>query len=216
MLSLASQLFDRIASLTMDDQGFIHLTNRPLTLRLQYMENEGIPTDISRDQTYYTEFYVLDLLRCHDNQINYKPNAVFDEYHGRAQMAALTAMRAIHPHYLQQGFRKGPFVLSLTDLHQSDIFVDDDWDVRCLIDLEWACSLPADMFQFPWWLSDRGIDEMPEGEHLDAYRTLQNEFLEILGKEEKSIRANGKPPVVSYSQTLQTNWKNDNFWFYGA
>jgi hypothetical protein len=32
--------------------------------------------------------------------------------------------------------RHGPFPLQLTDLHASNIFVDEDWNITCLIDLE--------------------------------------------------------------------------------
>ncbi|GES66805.1 hypothetical protein ATEIFO6365_0016009300 [Aspergillus terreus] len=181
------------------------------------MEYEGIPTDIPRDLTYCTsEGYVLDLLRCHDNQIRHKPNAISDEYDGRAQMAALAAMRTIHPHYLRRDLRQGPFVLTLTDLHQSNIFVDEEWHIRCLIDLEWACSLPADMLQLPWWLDDRGIDEMPEGEYLDSYGKLHDEFIQIFETQEKHFRSTGKTPAVPYAEILRTNWENGNFRFFGA
>ncbi|EAU29336.1 predicted protein [Aspergillus terreus NIH2624] len=216
MLALASQSYSRISSLTTDNEGFLHATNRPLTLRHQHMENEGIPTDIPRDLTYCTsEAYVLDLLRCHDNQIRHKPNAISDQYDSRAQMAALAAMRTIHPHYLRRDLRQGPFVLTLTDLHQSNIFVDDEWHIRCLIDLEWACALPADMLQLPWWLDDRGIDEMPEGEYLDSYGKLHDEFIQIFETEEKHFRSTGKTPTVPYAEILRTNWENGNFWFSG-
>lgn len=36
----------------MNNKGFIFLTNRPLTLRLQTFENEGIPVTITRGTTY--------------------------------------------------------------------------------------------------------------------------------------------------------------------
>lgn len=43
------------------------------------------------------------------------------------------------PHLLGFG---GPFLLQLTGLHASNIFVNNDWNVTRLIDLEWVCSLP--------------------------------------------------------------------------
>lgn len=33
-------------------------------------------------------------------------------------------------------------MFTLTDLHQSNIFVDNDWHITAIVDLEWACSRP--------------------------------------------------------------------------
>lgn len=73
MVTLNDTRLPKIGSLTLDNDGAIGLTNRPLTLRLQTFENEGIPT-IPRALTYQAvEPYILDLLQCHDNRIYYQP-----------------------------------------------------------------------------------------------------------------------------------------------
>ncbi|CZT49600.1 uncharacterized protein RSE6_10473 [Rhynchosporium secalis] len=78
-LSLNKTPLPSIGSLTFKNQGIIILTNRPFTLQLQSMENEGIPTMISRSATYSAvESYFLDLLSCHDNRITFQPNAIHD------------------------------------------------------------------------------------------------------------------------------------------
>lgn len=70
MISLNRTRLPQIGSLTLSNNGIISLRNRPLTLRLQTFENEGIPT-IPRDSTYQAvEPYILDLLQCHDNRIS--------------------------------------------------------------------------------------------------------------------------------------------------
>jgi hypothetical protein len=91
------------------------------------------------------EPYLLDLLSCHDNRISFQPNSIHDQDDGQQQMAALTVMRAVLHHFCLRNSRYGPFVFTLTDLHQSNIFVDDDWHITSLIDLEWACSLPIQL-----------------------------------------------------------------------
>jgi len=99
-------------------RGILTLSNRPLTLRLHHLENEGVQTNINRDLIYSTtEAYLLNLLACHDNRIRYQPNSIRDEYDGRAQMAALTVMGAIYPYFVSRDLHHGPFVFSLTDLH---------------------------------------------------------------------------------------------------
>jgi hypothetical protein len=39
------------------------------------------------------------------------------------------------------GSEHAHFLYRLTDLHPSNIFVDSDWNIKYVIDLEWACSL---------------------------------------------------------------------------
>jgi hypothetical protein len=41
----------------------------------------------------------------------------------------------------------------LTDLHGPNIFVDQDWHIKHIIDLEWACSLPIEMLGPPYWMT---------------------------------------------------------------
>ncbi|OJD10514.1 hypothetical protein AJ78_08497 [Emergomyces pasteurianus Ep9510] len=203
-----------------DSQGYLHLTNRPLTPLLQHLENEGIPTDIGRDQIYFTsDAYVLDLLACYDNKLRYQPNSVLDNFDGRVQMAAVTAMRATHPHYLQRGLRRRPFVFTLTDLHQSNILVDGDWNIKYIIDLEWACSQPVDMLRAPYWLTDRPVDSILPDDGLQEFGKAHDEFLEIFEKEEKTMRET-EPRKLPFSGSLtaimRNGWANGSFWFFYA
>ena len=137
VLSLGKPRLPRIGSFTLDNRGIISLTNRPLTLRLQALENEGIGTDISRDYTYSAvDLYLLDFLKCHNNRIYQQPNSVHDQDDGQQQVAALTMMKALIRHFVNRDLRHGQFIFTLTDMHQSNIFVDDQWNITSLIDLE--------------------------------------------------------------------------------
>lgn len=78
MLSLGRP-FDRIGSLTIDDLGRVGLTNRPLTLRLPVLENEGIPANIPRHRCYSNvHSYLFDLLTYQDSRLEHQPNSVRD------------------------------------------------------------------------------------------------------------------------------------------
>ncbi|KAK0735050.1 hypothetical protein B0T26DRAFT_737508 [Lasiosphaeria miniovina] len=95
---------------------------------------------------------------------------------------------------LARQLRGGPFVLTLTDFHQSNIFVDDDWHITRLIDLEWACVRPIEMLSPPTWLSSAGvgksalgIDELI-GEELDSYASAHEEFMKMFEAEESALR----------------------------
>jgi len=127
MLSLSRIPLPRIGSFTINNDGVLSLTNRPLTLRLQQLENEGIPSNLDRESTYTTvEPYLLDLLALHDSRLRYQPNAVNDAADCQSQMAALTGMRAVLHHFYSRKLRHGPFFFTLTDMHQSNVFVDAD------------------------------------------------------------------------------------------
>ena len=159
MLSLGRVPLPRIGSFTINNKGVVSLTNRPLTLRIQTLENEGIPTNIGRDRTYLSAWpYYVELLACHDSRLLHQPNSIYHERDCRDQMAVLTIMRSILPSFVDQTRQHGPFLFTLTDLQPSNIFVDKDWNVKCLIDLEWACSLPIEMESPPCWLTSRGVD----------------------------------------------------------
>lgn len=215
ILSLAKLPLPRIGSWTMDNHGILSLANRPLTFQLQQLENLNIPTGIPRDLTYTSAVpYFLDLLACHDNRIRYQPNSIHHQSDGEAQLAALTTMRALLPNLTSRELRGGPFVFTLTDLHPSNIFVDDDWHITRLIDLEWACVRPIEMLSPPWWLSSPGvgksalgIDELV-GQDLDEYAKARQEFMDIFESEELALSQSNE-----YTKILQTCWEAGTFWY---
>lgn len=89
-------------------------------------------------------------------------------------------MRTIVPLFFRRDFYRGPFVFTLTDLHQSNIFVDDEWRITCLVDLEWACCRPIQMVEPPYWLTNKGVDEID----VEEYDKLRSEWLTILNAED--------------------------------
>ncbi|KAL2369351.1 hypothetical protein RJ035_000765 [Blastomyces gilchristii] len=182
MLSNTCQIpLPHIGSFIIDYNGFLRLSNRPLSIEIQQLENEKIPTHIPRDYTYSTvESYVMDMLAIHDSQLQNQPNAVNNLEDCASQMSALAAMRTIFPLFFQQKFRRGPFTFTLTDLHQSNIFVDDNWHISRLVDLEWACSRPIEMVEMPYWLTNKGVDEIDAEE----YNTIRMELMAALETEE--------------------------------
>ncbi|OAA63531.1 Aminoglycoside phosphotransferase [Niveomyces insectorum RCEF 264] len=213
MLSLSARPLPRIGSWTMDDQGVLTLTNRPLTHDLHYQENMGIAPVIPRHKTYTSaEQYYLDLLACQDQRLRQLPNAVHDVSDGQMQVAALAAMRALLPCFTDRRHRDGPFVLELTDLHASNIFVDDAWNITRVIDLEWACARPIDMVLTPpAWLSGHCLDEIKD--HREEYDALRNEFVSLFEEEEKAVSRQG---TTERTQILRAGWDSSAFWYFQA
>jgi hypothetical protein len=124
-------------------------------------------------------------------------------------------MRTIWPSIFQRGFRRGPFIFSLIDLHPSNIFVDDKWNITSLVDLEWACSRPIEMTEIPYWLTNQGVDQIATEEH-DVARA---EFMASMRAEEKKLDctatadASDKATPPRLSDVLQHTWETGTFWY---
>lgn len=89
-------------------------------------------------------------------------------------------MRAILPRFISREYRSGPFFLTLTDLHQSNILVDDEWNIISLIDLEWAVPMPVEIGLLPpYWLSGRAVDDLEHGDALGEFNEVINELMDV-------------------------------------
>ena len=213
MLDLASQPLQKIGSFTVDDSGVVTLSNRPLTSQLVLHESQGIPTEIPRHRCYQTtDAYIRDLLRCHDLKLMHQPNAVDNKNDAEAQMALLTTMRAISSHFTLESLREGPFGYIWTDDHQSNIFVDSQYKVTYLPDLEWFCSMPLDMQRPPFWLSGYEVDEV-EDRNRDVYDTMCEEFLSVFEREDS------RPSLLGsgfLTKVMRDAHKRNAHWFWAS
>ncbi|KAJ5715482.1 uncharacterized protein N7483_012663 [Penicillium malachiteum] len=209
LLSISKTSLPSIGSFLIDRNGDLILGNRPLTMEIQELENESITTDIPRDSTFSTiQSYVADILQMHDNRLRDQPNAVNDRNDSEYQMTALAAMRTIEPLIFNRGLRRGPFIFSLTDMHQSNVFVDNEWNITCVIDLEWACSKPIEMVHPPYWLTDKGVDEIESEE----YNIRREEFMTALRSEESKLEnPQGRPYV--HSEVMEQSWGSGALWY---
>lgn len=214
VLALGKAPLQRIGSFTMDNRGVVSLTNRPLRLQLHQLENESIPTNISRGTTYASiEPFLHDILACHDSRLRHQLNAANDEADCKAQMAVLSAFRTILPLFVRRDLRSGPFILSLTDMHASNIFVDKEWNIKYLIDLEWACSLPLEMLHPPSWLSDEPFERLSL-----LFDELYQEFIDIFMQEEAfffSTSQHQRGPQF-FTETMRQGWEAGNFFYFLA
>lgn len=84
------------------------------------------------------------MLKFREEAFSAQPNAVNDEEDCHLQTLHITMLRLLN-NQIFDSHSEGPFVLQLTDLHSSNIFVDDDWNIVAIIDLEFTCALPPDM-----------------------------------------------------------------------
>ncbi|KZF25522.1 hypothetical protein L228DRAFT_255211 [Xylona heveae TC161] len=217
MLSLSKIPQPRIGSWTLNDQGQISLSSRPGLLHLYEMDNLAIPTNIERSTTYSNaDSFYLDLLSGHDNRLLYQPNAIFDEEDAQGQATDLLLMRAFLHQFTDRAQRHGPFVMQLTDLHASNIFVDEQWNIKFIIDLEWACSLPVSFLLPPAWLTGEFPSDL-HGPEFEAFETAYTEFVHIFREEEKaSTRSNYNGLVYSRASVMEGALKTGQYSYHRA
>lgn len=216
MLSLRRIPLPKIGSFSIDNFGILNLSNRPLTIPVQELENEGIPAQMRRESTYSAaQPYLLDLLAYHDGRIRFQRNAVFAKPDGEAQLAVLTAMRASLLLFASHDVCQTPYFMTLTDLHQSNIFIDDKWRVKALVDLEWTCSLPIGMQTPPYWLTNRHIDGFTN-EHLDAFVEAHEEFVSTYEQTEMKLSLPRVNNTYSGADMMRKGLRTGSLWYFWA
>lgn len=93
--------------------------------------------------------------------------------------------------------------------------MDAEWNISCLVDLEWASSRPIEMVSPPYWLTNKGVDQLVSAEY-DAIRT---EFMGILAAEERELwpatsRMVGNGEVLPrLSDVMNRTWATGTFWY---
>ncbi|OBT83687.1 hypothetical protein VE02_07576 [Pseudogymnoascus sp. 03VT05] len=198
MLSLANIPQPRIGSFQFHGNGTITLKNRTLPCSVVILGNEGAPRTIQRNET--TASLAIQ------TQPMTRATAVV-----KWQVRRKALLRMLSYHYVDRKCRNGPFYLQFTDLHASNIFVDEQWNITCLIDPEWVCALPAEMLAVPYWLTGHGIDEIV-GDNLHEFDVSRQEFMGIFEAEEINMASKQQPPVLA--STMHEGWESNGVWFW--
>lgn len=147
MLSLARISQSRIGSLRFNEDGSISLASRLLFCTNTILEAEGAPK--MEERMYNSTSQLLRALYdFRTGAFRSQPNAVYDEDDCRLQMSYMLLLQSILPSVVDLQY-SGPFILQFTDLHASNIFVDADWNITGIIDLDFICSLSPDMLCMP-------------------------------------------------------------------
>ena len=211
MLSVGRIPQPRIGSFTFDENGSLSLTNRPLMMQLNQLENEAIDTGIGRSNVYTNTIpFALDLIQFHDEYVRQQPNAIIDKDDGEVQMATFACMRTVLPHFFANSLRNGPFSLTLTDIHQSNLFVDADWHIRAIIDLEYAIALPLEMQLAPHWLSNQTLDGLMKD--TTDFAQTHDEFIGVYRDEERD----GSSLASPRADLMDRAWRTGAYFYYHA
>ena len=121
-------------------------------------------------------------------------------------------LRAMKHHFILPSLRNGPFIVQATDLSQSNIFVDKDWNVTCLIDLEWICALPVEMLSVPYWFAPNDLSDNIEDRY-DRFSIEREKFLPILNEELHSAPLGHQLEITS---VIERMWASKGVWFWAC
>lgn len=208
---------DRIGAFCVNDSGEVSLSNRPLTAMVAMLENDAIPTMPRANCYTNTVAYFTELLDCHDSRLQHQPNAVRDAEDAGGQMAVVAMLRALLTNFTKRDLRRGPFVFQLTDLNPGNLFVDNEYRITAICDLEWACSLPLEMLHPPIWLSGRALDcfLVEDAEKRETCNERFNElcetFAKLLAEERNKLTC---PGPVDGSLMLSGVQRGSHFYFF--
>lgn len=100
--------------------------------------------------------------------------------------------------------------MTLPGMHQSNMIVNDDWNITGLIEFEFALAQPEQMVGIPTWLSGQTIDGLI-GPELDEYKVLYDEFVAMV-EEEEAAKVPG-PPDRAFSRCLREDWHTGRMWY---
>ncbi|KAL3462523.1 hypothetical protein BJX64DRAFT_299469 [Aspergillus heterothallicus] len=162
--------------------------------KIHELKNENIPVDIER--------------LTHNYRFRVQPNAFNDMPDFLYQASCLATMRTVSPLFFHRHLRRGPFIFSLTDLHPSNIFIDENWHVTSLVDLEYAGSLPIEMVHPPHWFTTLSVKRIVP----DEYDHQSLEFMDFLAGEEERCYSLGKGEL-RLSSVMGTAWSMGTFWY---
>jgi hypothetical protein len=151
--------------------------------------------------------YIPDLLAYQDARMEHQPNSILDRDDGVSQLSALVGLRALFPKLFNAHLSRGHFVMNFTDMHQSNIFVDKDWNITRLIDLEFAYSCPVELVHVPPWLTGRGVDQL-HGPDEERFKLRYDDFVEAVAEEERA-----KQQGDALSQRLREDWSSGRYWY---
>lgn len=212
MVSCTRIRLPRIGIFRIDENGYLRLDNRPISVQSTIHENEGLSRIMSRHTTYSNvKDFILSELMAYETRFLEQPNAVESRVDAQYQITGLATAKLILPQLLREDLDTGPFVFALTDLHRSNIFVDENWNITCVVDLEFACSWPVEFYQVPHWLDVDFINDVTPTDfaarHADFVRHIARE--EELQRFEDQDTGTGTERL---SSIMQRSWDNGAFW----
>lgn len=219
LIELSKCQFTHIGGVTRDQSGHWCIGKRPLTLDMnQLVALANYPPDALPANAFSTATdYFVALARNHMTHLRTQRNdAVDNEFDCRRKYVARCLFLKIAENFCK-AHNNGPFRLFCDDLRPSNVIVDADLNIRCVIDWEFCYAAPAEFtYCSPWWLLLAHPDDWEDSldSFLAQYLPRHEMFLKVLQEYEDEETQRG---ALSESQRLSggmaLSMQNGDFWF---
>ncbi|KAF4969262.1 hypothetical protein FZEAL_10262 [Fusarium zealandicum] len=85
------------------------------------------------------------------------PTSELSHETAQLEVFALDHLKQLIPQMTDAHWDDGPFILTHTDLRCTNIIIDDNLNIRSIIDWEWACIVPRQFYMPPSWITGRDL-----------------------------------------------------------
>jgi aminoglycoside phosphotransferase (APT) family kinase protein len=138
---LRHQELPRIGSLSLDGNDNWALDNRALSTDMNGQNSYNL--DPSRFVDPHPLFqstadHIYSLHGLSENRFYRSRNSLYDRQDGKEKVHALEQTKSILFDWIKQEQSHGPFVLIHGDLRPSNIIIDEDFNIKAIIDWEWS------------------------------------------------------------------------------
>lgn len=219
LIELSKCQFSHIGGVCRDKSGQWCIGKRPLTLdtnQLVALANYP-PNDLPANIFSTATDYFVVLARNHMTHLRTQRNdAVIDDADCRKKYVARCLFLKVAQNF-SKVYNNGPFRLFCDDLRPSNVIVDSQLEVQCVIDWEFCYAAPAELtYCSPWWLLLAHPDDW-EGD-LDSFLTQyiprHEIFLTVLQElEDREIQRDALSASERLSDRMALSVKNVDFWF---
>ncbi|KAI4650646.1 hypothetical protein J4E93_003003 [Alternaria ventricosa] len=210
--------FDAAGSISRSGSNKWVVSERPLTDNMNILAR-NIPnyptqhfpaTTISSPRMYFRQLADQHLAHLHTQR-----NAVENREHARRCFIARHRLKQSIDQYLSTAADTSPFKLYCWDFHPSNMIVDEELNIKAVLDFEFCTVLPAELSHDPpWWLTilrpttwiDNDFDFGALKARLEPHI---KQFLQVMEKKEKEKGGS----VALLSARMRDSWASNKFWF---
>lgn len=214
ILDLARIPQRRIGSLRFYDSGVVSLSGRYLSMQMAHFENQGCKHIITPGTTYECcDAFIADLITARLDWFLSLRSRAYSKQLIVDRIAMVALLPDLSDRYLNKDRQCGPFTLQLSDLHRSNMFVDADWNITHVIDLEWTNATPTELPAVPPFLLEE-IADVIEGDEqaVSFFNETFSQFCRILREEEAKMTMDHDISIADAMEDTLSN-KSLFFWY---
>jgi broad specificity phosphatase PhoE len=218
LLQIYQLNFNAAGAISKSSSNMWLVSERPLTDNMNVLVTsvsnypvENFPTTTcSSPELYFQQLAEMNL-----THLNIQRNLVTNRENAKRFFIARHRMKERLGQWISTTTDTSPFKLYCYDFRPSNMIVDEDFNIKAVIDFEFSNALPAQFAHDPpWWLIVFRPTEWIERGY--SYERLKKrlephieQFLQVMEEKEKET----VKPVVPLSIRMRDSWTSGRFWF---